>query len=252
MRPDKGKPEQDKNVIDPETFTFSPAEAIQIIKDAPEQTLILDLDLTLVLGPTTEAFLDLARPFRVTSTVLAALDKVSPWRLLPGGQDNRDWVRVVTVLLLIPSSYPQWRSTANAWTVSQTNHPLVDAARNHRGRVIVVTRGFSAIVKPVIKALRLRGDDEVLTIACKAWRWRGERQLTKTEQVARSPRLETAADAIVVSDSIHDYDLFVACQKPVLTEWEGAHWITPHKNTHRLLSKKRTKPLFNSPLQRQR
>ncbi len=225
-------PEPEPNMVTPDSFSYTPTEALQIIAGSPDQPLILDLDLTLVFGPTTEAFLDSARPSSYAYVLLSVLDKVSPWRFLPGGQDNRHWMRVLFLLLLMPWSYFRWRTEAEKWTKVNANRQLVDAARNHNGRVVVVTRGFAAIVNPVVDALRLSNDEKVLTIACKVSRWRGLRQFSKTEHVEQSPHLATASDAIMVSGSIQDYDLFMACETPVLTEWKDAYWIQPHENAY--------------------
>ncbi len=218
--------------IESVSFMHSPSEAIQIIEDSPQQPLLLELDLTLVLGSTTEAFLDSVRPSSYAKALLAVTDKVAPWRLLSGRQENRDWIRVLVLLLLMPWSYLRWRAIAASWAEENANGSLVSAAQNHKGPVVVITRGFDIIVNPVVNALHLAGEKQVLTIACKAFRWKGLRQFSKTEHVERSTKLSTVEDSIVVSDSMHDRDLFVACQTPVLTEWEGAYWIEPHENAY--------------------
>ncbi len=224
--------EPNEGMVQADSFSSAPDEAIQTLEESPDQELILDLDLTLVLGPTTEAFLDSVRPSSFAAMLLSAFDKLAPWRFLPGSGVNRDWVRVLLILIFMPWSYFLWRSTAKSWTQNNTNHKLVDAVRKHSGPAVVATRGFSFIVRPVVAALQLKGEQGVPTVACKVAAWRGLRQISKVDLINRSSHVQSVANALVVSDSADDYELFAASKTPVLTEWEGAYWINPQSDAY--------------------
>jgi hypothetical protein len=81
----------------------------------PETPLILDFDETYWLRNSTEAFPASVRPAWPAALLLAALDGLKPWRLLPGPDQQhvwRDWLRVLLIVVLLPWSLRRWRTLA--------------------------------------------------------------------------------------------------------------------------------------------
>jgi phosphoserine phosphatase len=194
--------------------------------DAP---LLLDLDETLVLRSTTDAFIDAARPSSVVAVALHAVERLRPWRVLPGSSANRDWVRILVVLVLTPWSLVVWRRSAGRWARMYRNEELAQLVRGHDGPVLVVTRGFRPIVRPVVKGLQLPHVD---LVACSVLRWRGQRHISKCEMLARSPYAELVDRAACVTDSLDDSDLLGRVATPVLVTWPGAEQIEPLRDAY--------------------
>lgn len=207
----------------------TPSEATDALRRDTAAPVIVDLDETLVLGPTTEAFLDSARPASMIAVALRILDGVRPWRVLPGGGANRDWCRVLTVLVIAPWSLRRWKRTAPQWVDANVNRELAPLLRNRQSPVVIATRSFAPIVAPVVTAL---GWDAGDVVACKLLRWRGQRNISKSALLERSHHAALTRSAMCVTDSEDDRDVLDLVATPLLVEWPGAGAIEPHLDAY--------------------
>jgi phosphoserine phosphatase len=224
LHPDRGA------LVDSQPFVETdPAELSATLRRRVDAPLLLDLDETLVLRSTTHAFIDAARPSSVVAVALHVVERLRPWRILPGGSANRDWVRILVVVVLTPWSLVVWRRTAGRWAAMYRNEELAQLVRAHDGPVLVVTRGFRPIVQPVVEGLRLPHLD---LVACSVLRWRGQRHISKFQMLARSPHAELVDTAVCVTDSLDDSDLLGRVATPVLVTWPGAEQIEPLRNAY--------------------
>lgn len=90
--------------------------------------LIVDFDETLFLLNSTEAFLDSARPRFLGAFILRLLDLTKPWLLLPGPRKQhvyRDWLRVLSVVVLMPWCVFSWRARAPRLGLKYWNQELL-------------------------------------------------------------------------------------------------------------------------------
>jgi phosphoserine phosphatase len=212
----------------PRIVATDPGQVTTILRRHADAPLFVDLDETLVLRSTTDAFLDAARPSSLVAVALRVVDRIRPWRALPGRAANRDWVRVVVVLLLTPWSLLRWRRSADRWAATHRNEELVRLAEIHGGHVVVVTRGFRPIVEPVVAGLGLRAPD---LVACRLFRWRGQRHIAKSTMLEAS-HPELVDEAVCVTDSLDDADVLERVAVPVLVTWPDAEPIEPQRDAY--------------------
>ncbi|KAA2244396.1 hypothetical protein [Salinarimonas soli] len=187
--------------------------------------VIVDFDETLWLRNSTEEYLRSLRPRVLGLLVLALVDLLRPWFLLPGADKrrvHRDWCRVMAASLLMPWSLPLWRLRARRIGPGFANRPLLDAlsARPDLG-VRVATLGFDALVGPLLArfapAMPLCASDRL-------WSLRRIRRQGKGAAVRTALGDGTVARAIVVTDSPEDADLLDACGTPLLVRWPEARY----------------------------
>ena len=149
----------------------SPAQAVEAVQSANEEFIILDLDETLFLRNSTEAYLDAIYPRSLGFFYLLIMKILRPWRWLPAHlrepKLSKDWCFVTVATLLFPWTILVWRWKAKRLAQSYWNQDLVEAiARNPNAKVVVATLGFSWIVNPLLKHLPA----EVLPLRLRGWR----------------------------------------------------------------------------------
>ncbi len=209
-------------------FMKEKAETLTLLEELPGSTpLIIDLDETLVLQSTTDGFLGSAWPSVAVVILLALLDRLRPWRMT-GGDETRDWFRILVIAMVMPWSLIRWHLQAKSWTSRWTNTALIKAVLSHKGPVTVATRGFEPIVKPVLAALGLHHAE---LVACRLGH-PGDRLRTKTKLLQLSGIADCLKNAIVVTDSEDDHDLLSNAAIGCLTQWPGASWIDPFRNVY--------------------
>ncbi|KAA3608515.1 MAG: haloacid dehalogenase-like hydrolase [Candidatus Scalindua sp. AMX11] len=206
----------------------SPSDTLKLLKELPGQTpLILDLDETLVLQSTTDGFLGSVWPKEFAMILLFLLDRIHPWRFT-GGDEMRDWFRVLVVAIVMPWSLFRWHLLARSWTFRWANNTLVEVVRSHEGPVTVATRGFDPIVKPVLAALCLNRAELVANRIDRP----GDRLQTKTEILRRSGSAYSLKEAVVVTDSEDDHDLLINAGIGCLTRWSDEEWSNPFNDVY--------------------
>ena len=196
-------------------------------------------------GNLNEAFLDSAHPSSLAATILAGLDVVKPWRILPEGHKNREWIRVLAIVLLMPWTLVKWRRSANAWCDANTNRTMAASIQAHEGQVVVITEAFGLIATPLFSYAGLSD-----SISCSLFAWRGRRHFTSAERVADSTFAAMTSKAIVLTSSENDEHLLVSCHTPILTHWPEStptdtlagvyiplRYVHNTKNPHRLFIK---------------
>jgi len=137
-----------------------PILAQQIQSDS--QHLILDFDHTLFLSNSTEEYLDCAYPKVLVALVLAFIEGLKPWQLLP--QENarfiyRDAIRVWTITLLFPWTLLVWRWKAAQLAQKYGNTEILDIAITHKWTTkVIASNGFKFILVPLLNALTFQYD----------------------------------------------------------------------------------------------
>jgi len=197
----------------------------------PSAPLVLDFDETYWLRNSTEAFLDSVRPAWPAALLLAALDRLKPWRLLPGPDKDhvwRDWLRVLTIVVLFPWSLRRWRTQAAELGPKYRNPALAAlVARTPAGGAWIVTNGFRPIVAPLLAALPAAERPHLLAAPLStgfAWRRRG-----KTAVVEAALGADRLAAATVVTDNDEDGDLLAAVATPLHRKWRDARFEPAHR-----------------------
>lgn len=211
----------------PTLAPVSPRAALDCLQTIDQPTLvILDFDETLFLRNSTEEYLDTLRPQAVGSIFLRLLDKLKPWQFLPStirGFESRDWVRVVLATLLLPWTLWLWRQRARSLMQVHENTALAEVVRHNPNlRVMIATRGFNFIVKPMISALSLRPEQ---VIGCRFWRGGWDRQLGKEDLIASRVAPQDVETGVLVTDSLDDASLLRRVRYPLWVQWEGAQYI---------------------------
>ncbi len=200
----------------------------------PNAPLLLDFDETYWLRNSTEAFLDSVRPAWPAGLLLAALDIVKPWRLLPDHEKDhvwRDWLRVLTVIVLFPWSLMRWRQRAASLGPKWLNPALAPlVSRQPPGGAWLVTNGFRPIVAPLVDALPAAAQPTLLAsplLTGFAWRRRGK--CAVVEQALGKERL---AAATVVTDNDEDGDLLAAVRAPLHLKWPDSRYEPAHAHAY--------------------
>jgi hypothetical protein len=109
--------------------------------------IIVDFDGTLLLRNSTEAYLDAACPRQIAAFLLAFLDMTKPWRLLPGANRTwiySDWIRMMTVTVLLPWSPLLWRRRAPSVARLHVNASLLDRLAPWPAESVSVARPVSS------------------------------------------------------------------------------------------------------------
>ena len=190
---------------------------------APEAPLLLDFDETLWLRNSTEAFLDSLRPRWLAALVLRVLDLCRPWMLLPGPRRElvwRDWLRVMSVVLVMPWSLALWRRHARHIAVEHWNSELL-AIHRRRGSagLFIVSNGFRCIIGPMLDGLD--GERPTLLAAplWSGWSWRRRGKRAAVEQALGAERMRRA---VFVTDNDEDQELLAAVADGFHHRWPGA------------------------------
>ena len=199
------------------------AEFYRALGDHPSsEAVILDFDETLWLRNSTEEFLASVRPRWLAAMVLQLLGFVKPWRLLRSGEHNRDWMRVVAVLMVAPWSLWLWRRQATRLGPRYLNRSLLEAVRRqHRNSVGVVSFGFREIIRPLLGAI---DRDLPLTESCSLLHGARLRIRGKAAGLRAHIGPERLRRALVITDSAVDRDLLEASDKGFLVQWPEARY----------------------------
>jgi len=172
------------------------------------QPIILDFDGTILLRNSTEAYLDTAWPRPVAAILLALLDLLKPWRLFPGAKRAFiycDWIRVITVTLILPWTAVLWHRQAARVARTYANTPLLDRLTAWPPESIsVATFGFRFIVAPLLASIAPKMKLAVAGSLLGGFALR---------RSGKAPALLTAIGAgimsksLVITDSMDDADL---------------------------------------------
>ena len=200
----------------------------------PAAPLVLDFDETYWLRNSTEAFLDSVRPAWPAALLLALLDILKPWRLLPGPEQDhvwRDWLRVLTITVLFPWSLWRWRTIAEELGPRWRNPALASlVGRKPAGGVWIVTNGFHPIVAPLLAALPEAERPTLLASPLlTGFAWRRQGKAAVVEEAIGADRL---AAATVVTDNDEDGDLLAAVGNPLHLKWPDARYEPAHQNAY--------------------
>ncbi|MEC4814745.1 MAG: haloacid dehalogenase-like hydrolase [Scytonema sp. PMC 1069.18] len=203
------------------------SEVLDFIKENPQESLmILDFDETLLLRNSTEEFLNTLQPRTIAAIILIILDVIKPWKLLPqkiGGETSRDWIRVLILTVLFPWNILLWRNHAQKLAHTYINNGLVKSIISRpTSRVVIATKGFDFIVRPITKHLPLTIEH---LIACRFWMGCIDRNRKKEDLIASRISLNEIEQSIVVTDSLDDASLLAIVKNPFLVKWEKAKYI---------------------------
>lgn len=186
--------------------------------------VVLDLDETLWLRNSTEEYLDSIRPRWLVAAVLMVLRILPIWRLFGSHDDAEDWFRVLVCSALFPWALPMWRRRVRRVGPQWLNTELADAiaARPECATpVVVATRGFLPIVRPLVESFDLETVD---IVACRWWAGRADRRAGKLALLDERYGSAWVESAVVITDSETDRALLDRCAVPVLYTWPDARY----------------------------
>jgi len=215
----------------------STEETIAAVKAAPKGSLlIVDLDETLFLRNSSQAYLDCVYPRVLGFPFFLGIKALKPWRLLPApfNQNSvvRDWFLIVAATLLFPWTPFVWRSRAVALATTHCNTPLAQAIDESAATFVIATRGFGWVVNPLIRHLPMSSiqNNAYDVIACRFWKGVIDRAKSKLEMVQDKFGVEAVTSSTVVTDSAVDRHLLAAAATPCLVEWTEASFIPAMSN----------------------
>jgi len=179
---------------------------------------LLDVDHTLLLGNSTEAFLNQAFPRGLTWLIDRAvfyLHRSGRLRWIPGNP-YRDQVRVMVIVMLSPWNLLLWQWRGRRIGASLLNKQLASLAPQHKRQVIAVSNGYGFILRPMLRGAGIRWP----LIASKLNPFRATvRKKGKLKSIrARYPDIQWDA-AICVSDSMEDAECLAHCGRGHLRTW---------------------------------
>lgn len=144
------------NSIDPQAKAFPPDVCSMELR-ADSNILILDFDHTLFLSNSTEEYLDSAFPSSLCAFVLACIDWLKPWNLLPGENKRfvyRDAIRVIVISILFPWTYFAYWFQARSLSRLYLNSEIVRVIESKRwDKTIIASNGFGFILRPLLKQI---------------------------------------------------------------------------------------------------
>ncbi len=205
----------------------TPQETVQFIRqETYEHSIVVDFDETLLLRNSTEEFLNTIAPRTIGAIVLIFLDAIKPWTWFPtalGGQENRDWFRVVVLTILFPWNLLFWKKHAKRLAQTYANQDLIEAIKQRpNSKVIIVTKGFNFIVNPIAKYLPLTIDQ---TIGCRFWKGYIDRTAPKEQLMQRQLSDSEIRHTIFVTDSLDDRSYLEIADYSFFVQWEDATYI---------------------------
>lgn len=185
--------------------------------------LIVDLDETLWLRNSTEAYLDSIRPRWLVGAVLVWIRILRPWRLFGSHDVAEDWFRVLVCSVLFPWALPMWAWRLRWLGPTHLNRELVEwVERESADRALVVaTRGFAPVVRPLVASFDLPVHE---LVACRLVGGRADRSAGKAQMLVDRLGADQVGAATVISDSEVDRPLLDRCADPVLCRWPEARY----------------------------
>ncbi len=192
--------------------SYGQTQLTGFVESKPRVPVFVDAQSVLDISNPTELFLSTAQPATATATTLSLLDGLQPWRLLPGAEKNRDWIRVLIILMLFPWNWILWRKRADELAKDHSNQPLVDILKRRDGKVVVFSTDFTPIAAPLIEALGFSNH-----ISARLLSWRGQQHISTDELVLGSPFSKLVGSSIIISDS-QEEPLLDSCQTPIVSK----------------------------------
>lgn len=179
--------------------------------------VIVDLDETLYLRNSTKEFIGLAVPGVVAAYLLRLLEIVAPWRQMGGPRCRDNW-RVAFILCVFPWTYFRWKKYCQRKVPTFINTKLRDALLAQPNPVIIASKGYEVLLRPMIAAFDL---PNVSLISCHLLRFNHRRD-GKLILVNTAHGKALASQSLVITDSYGDADLLRACKSPCLVVWNDA------------------------------
>lgn len=213
-------------VLESESFNCNSQDVIHFIECiSEEQLVVLDFDETLLLRNSTEEYLDTIRPQILGYIFLRVLDRLKPWQWMTPplrGQGIRDWFRVFLATFLFPATFFLWNNRAQHLAKENSNQALIEAInRNPYVRVVIATRGFEFIVKPIAKHLPIKIEK---VIGCRFFAGASDRHKGKEELVEHVIQMNDIQQAVLITDSIDDESLLSLVKVPFLVQWADSKY----------------------------
>lgn len=213
-------------VLTPYPLQSSPEQALDCLAPIHQPTVaVLDFDEALFLLNATEEYLDTLRPQAFGAIFLLVLDQIKPWNWLPktiGGVESRDWVRVVLATIFFPWTWFLWRQRLRTFVPAHENKALAQVvAHNPNLRVMLVTRGFEFIVKPMVRYLSIRPER---VVGCRLWRGGADRQRSTEQRLQSYLGTPDLHHAVWMTTSLEEASLLKVVQHPLWVKWPQAQY----------------------------
>jgi len=205
--------------------TTQPGVLEAALDPARDNLLIVDYDETLWLRNSTEEFLSSVRPAWMVAALLWGLGKLRPWRLVGGrGKAHiyKDWIRTLTVVVVMPWSLAAWARTAPRRGRIHANARLeAYIANSGASQVVVLSNGYHRVITPLLSQTLLKNSILLASpiLGGARWRKRGKRKIAEAHFSA-----EQLDRATLITDHIHDLDLLSRVGNGVLCVWPNARY----------------------------
>jgi hypothetical protein len=185
--------------------------------------VIVDFDETLWLRNSTETFLSNVSPSLWVGFWLQLLGLVRPWRWLsPKDPDQtRDWVRVLTIVIVAPWSIWQWNKVAVKLAKQHLNQNLYHALIQSKHPVMVASYGFGFVIQPLLDSLNASWP---LIVASDLKTAPNLRKEGKGAAVVKVLGVEVVQKGLSISDSKLDNDLLAMTRYSALLQWPEAKY----------------------------
>ncbi len=186
------------------------------LESAGENDLILvDFDHTLFLNNSTEWFLEKSWP----KSIVFFLTRFGDYICKKSGLKSekwRDYIRVHLVAILTPWNLLTWSFMAKRTAMQFANPVLTDYLEKAKGRVFVVSNGFSFVINPLLKWI-------IPAAELVAGKFLQDRKSVCVQGKVkalqeRMPNLDLV-ECIFITDSISDRQLLEVSKRSFLLEW---------------------------------
>ena len=181
----------------------------------------VDFDHTLFAANSTELFIATSRPSLLVAIIEFAVRRCIPWRLtrLSGYSRLRDFICCMAIIILCPWSLLMWRRRApQLFERYQSDEIASRLSSVEVGRVVIVSFGLKAIIKPLLKGSAWQDVALLATPSLPPPQYFGRGKLPLVRGHFNDADI---AASMFLTDSLDDRDLLEASGNGVLIEPQG-------------------------------
>jgi hypothetical protein len=183
--------------------------------------VFVDFDHTLFASNSTELFITSSSPSLLVAIIEFAVRRCIPWGLtgLSGYARLRDFLCCMAIIILCPWSLFVWRRRApqlfQRYASAKIKSRLSEV---EAGRVVIVSFGMKAIIKPLLKGSVWQAVPLLATPSLPPIRWFGRGKLPLVRQYFDDADVSSST---FLTDSLDDRDLLEASGNGILIDPEG-------------------------------
>ena len=190
-------------------------------RDALTGPVFVDFDYTLFGSNSTELFITSCGPSLLVAIIEFIVRHCVPWRLtgLRGHYRLRDYACCMAIIILCPWSIFMWRRRAPQLFERYVSQDIAARLSEvERGRVVIVSFGMTAIIKPLLRASQWQDVRLIATPSLPPLRYFGQGKLPLIRRSFDETQIRTST---FYTDSLDDKDLLEASGRGILIEPQG-------------------------------